>query len=97
LPAKGFIGGRAATKEDLAKGDAAFYVGASEPMKIEIPQYAYQIDEQTGTRSAGIIVQAERTPDGKELVAMQPVGGGGVHIGFLAEYKLLGKVPPKSD
>jgi hypothetical protein len=97
LPTKGFVAGRPATKDDLAIGDAAFLLGASEPMKIEIPQYAYHIDEQTGKRTPGVVIQAERAPDGKELVAMQPIGGGGYLVAFLGEYKLLGRIPPKDD
>jgi hypothetical protein len=97
LPTKGFIAGRTATKEDLARGDAAFFLGMSDPIKIEIPQYAFHIDEQTGKRSAGIIIQGERTPYGKELVAMQPIDGGGHVVALLAEYKLLGKAQPNGE
>ena len=97
LPAKGFITGRTATKEDIASGDAAFLLADSKAMNIEIPQYAYHIEAGTGKRSAGIIIQAERTPDGKELVAMQPFGNAGKLVALLGEYKLLGKVPPKGD
>lgn len=97
LPTKGYIAGRKATQEDVAKGDAAFFLGMSEPLPIEIPQYAYHIEEQTGKRTAGFIVQAERTPDGRELAAMIPVGGEGPLVALLAEFKLLGKVQPKED
>jgi hypothetical protein len=97
LPATGFITGRKATQDDVAKGDAAFFLGMSEPLTIEIPQYAYHVEEKTGKRTAGIVVQAERTPDGKDLVAIHPVEGGGHLVGMLGEFKLLGKVPPKGD
>ena len=97
LPATGFITGRSATNDDIAKGDAVFSLNASEPMKIEIPQYAYHIDEQTGKKSPGIIVQAERTSDGMELLAMQSVADGGELVGLLREFKLLGKTPPTGD
>jgi hypothetical protein len=97
LPVKGFIVGRPATQDDLTKGDAAFVLGVSAALQIEIPQYAYHIEEQTGKRLAGIIIQAERTPDGKELAAMQPVAGGGYMVAMLSEFKLLGKQPPNED
>jgi hypothetical protein len=97
LPMKGFIKGRTATKEDIASGDAAFLTADSRAMNIEIPQYALHIDARTGKRSPGIIIQAERTPEGKELVAMQRIGEVGQLVGLLGEYKLLGKVPPEGD
>jgi len=92
LPTKGFITGRTATKEDIANGNAAFFLAGDgvAAMRIEIPQYAYHIDDKTG-------MQAERTSDGKELLAMQQVEGGGKMIGLFAEFKLLGKLPPKVD
>ncbi len=97
LPTNGFIKGRTATKEDLATGNTAFLLVTSEAMEIEIPQYAYHVDTQTGKSSAGIIFQAERTPDGKQLLAMQLIGEGGKLVALLAEFKLLGKVAPKSE
>jgi hypothetical protein len=99
LPTKGFLSGRTATKEDMANGDAAFFLPGSgtQPMKIEIPQYAYHVDAETGKRSAGIIIQAERAANGTELVAMQPIEGGGPLIALLGEYQLLGRLPPKGE
>jgi hypothetical protein len=94
LPVKGFVAGRIATKEDLAAGNGAFVLGAGEPISIEIPQYAYHI-EAPGKRTAGIVIQAERSSDGKELVAMQPIGGNGHIVGLFSEYQLLGKIPPE--
>jgi hypothetical protein len=97
LPAKGFVTGRKSVQEDVASGDAAFFLGTSTPLSIEIPQYAYHIDGKNAKRTPGIIIQAERTPDGKELAAMLPIGGGGHLVGLLSEFKLLGKVQPKED
>jgi hypothetical protein len=53
LPTKGFIKGRAATKDDLAQGNAAFLLaddsGArrAEPIDIEIPQYCFHNNAET--------------------------------------------------
>jgi hypothetical protein len=97
LPEKGFIAGRKATMEDIKNDTAAFLIEDSDPIKMETPQYAYHLEEGTGKRTPGIIIQAERTPDGKDLVAMRPVGGGGDLIALMREYVFLGKVPPKDD
>jgi len=83
--------------EDVASGSAAFVLNGSTAMNIDIPQYAYHIDAKTGEQSPGVIIQAERTTDGKELVAMQPIGKAGPLVALLGEYKLLGKSRPNGE
>jgi hypothetical protein len=99
LPTKGFVAGRPATNDDVARGDAVFFLMGSGvvSLDIEIPLYAYHIEERSGKRTAGIIIQAERTADGKELVAMQPVDWSGPVVALRAEYQLLGKAAPKEN
>jgi hypothetical protein len=79
LPSSGFVAGRPAQKEDVAKGNAIFSavvngVVVGKPIAISIPQYALLRD----TRQRVILVQAEvangitlfgvRGLDGKEAV-----------------------------
>jgi len=93
LPTSGFVANRRATQDDLNKGDAAFLTSDGTPMTtIEIPQYAYL--QQGGKRIQGIVIQAERTKDGKELIGMKSLAGSHL-VGMLWEYKLLGKTPPE--
>ena len=53
LPSTGFVSGRAATKQDVERGDAAFALesnGKAEgrPLDVKIPQYALLRDEKGG-------------------------------------------------
>ena len=103
LPTKGFIKGRPATDENIAQGNAAFMLpnnggrNPSQAMNIEIPQYCYHTDSSSGKRTRGILIQAERASDGKELAAMQTIGDGGHVVGLLKEFTLLGKTPPAKE
>lgn len=61
--------GRVADEEDVREGNAAFvsidqsgkHIG--EPMDIQIPQYCVHTDDETGTRSVRVLIQAERIDD----------------------------------
>jgi hypothetical protein len=84
LPSSGFVTGRPAHKEDVAKGDAIFVAASKDkdivigkPLSISIPQYALLND----THQRVIVVQAEeangmklfgvRGLDGKEAVVTE--------------------------
>ena len=82
LPSSGFVTGRPAQKEDVAKGNAIFSavvngVVVGKPLPIKIPQYAVLRDG----RKAVILVQAEvangikvygvRGLDGKQQVVTE--------------------------
>jgi hypothetical protein len=84
LPSSGFVTGRPAHKEDVAKGDAVFVAASKDkdivigkPLSISIPQYALLND----THEHVIVVQAEeangfklfgvRGLDGKESVVTE--------------------------
>ena len=101
LPTKGFIRGRAASKDDITKGNAAFVLADQDgnprgkPIDIEIPQYCYHINAETRRRSPAILIQAEQDNHGRQLVAIQQIGGGNM-VCLLAELELLGKDRPNS-
>ncbi|MBC2777377.1 hypothetical protein H6P80_07060 [Parasphingopyxis sp. GrpM-11] len=94
LPTEGFISGRAATVDDVGNGDAAFSMdGASQgPIDIEIPQYALWTNE-VGEEVQVVVVQAERAPDGSQIVGMRLFDGGEV-VGTMPEVELLGQTKP---
>jgi len=97
LPKEGFISGRPATHDDIAAGNALFVLEAGgkiigKPLDIKIPQYAYHIDEKTGKRTPGIIIQAEHA-QGKKIVGMRTLNGTEI-AGLFREYELLGGERP---
>ena len=96
LPTSGFISGRAATREDVAKGDAEFAAEASGlgigvPVAIAIPQYAYWTDEK-GQKVPVIVLQAEDTPAYRLFGIRNFAGHDIVCTG--PEIELLGTTPP---
>ena len=95
LPTTGFITGRAATADDVAAGNAAFSMqgAARGPLPIGIPQYAYWTDENR-RRVPVIVVQAERGPNGEEMVGMRKLDGSEI-VATLAEVTLLGTERPR--
>jgi len=76
LPTHGFIKGRPAQKEDVARGDAVFVatvnnvVVVSKPLGIAIPQYAMLRD----THQRVILVQAEEA-NGVTLYGLRRLNG----------------------
>ena len=91
LPEKEFISGKPATEQDISDHRAIFSMaGQSQgPLSIEIPQYALWIDEK-GAEHPMILVQAERAPDGSEIVGLRGFDGSET-VATLPEVKLLGK------
>lgn len=94
LPTRGFLKGRPANRSDVTQGNAAFMFPGSQAMNIAIPQYAYYNDSDSGKRVPGILIQAERAPDGKEFAGMKRLDDGRFVMGFLEEFTLLGTSRP---
>jgi hypothetical protein len=97
LPKTGFISGRTASEKDIGDGNAAFVIRSKEcgivgrPIPIDIPQYAFHIDER-GTRTPCILIQAET--DGVKLLAAAQYFDGTSCVHMLWEFVLLGHIPP---
>jgi hypothetical protein len=94
LPTSGFLKGRPAKQDDVTQGNAAFMLPGSQAMNIVIPQYGYHNDPDSGKRVPGIVIQAERAPDGKELAGMKRLDDGSFVVGLIKEFTLLGTSQP---
>ena len=94
LPASGFIEGRVATKADVESGQAIFSMDGQSvgPVEIEIPQYALWRDDQ-GDEHPVIVVQAEKAPNGMQIVGIKTFGGQDM-AATLPELRLLGTNKP---
>lgn len=97
LPIDAFVSGRTAIEEDVNAGRAVFVLRSNdmpigEPIDIEIPQYAYQLDQESGQRIACILIQAEAA--GNQLLAGVRYLDGQIGAAFLSEFELLGKITP---
>lgn len=69
------IVGRSATEEDVAAGQAVFYVhGYSEAVQFNLPCCGFQLVED-GSEEPVIVIQAERSPHGV-ILGVRPLGGG---------------------
>jgi hypothetical protein len=84
-----YISGRLATEDDVRAGNAVFcqQEGATEALKVAVPQYGILIDER-GTELPVFIVQAERSFRA-DLVGLRDFSGG-EHVATLDEVRLLG-------
>ena len=99
LPKKGFVTGRAATYEDVEQGKAAFYFKlegkiSGVPLDIAIPQYAIHINNDTGERTQGIIIQAENFGD-IAMIAMRRIDNWDLVMGSMDDFQLLGTKTPR--
>jgi hypothetical protein len=94
LPTSGFIAGRPATIDDAKQGNAVFSMngGSTGPVSIEIPQYAYWNDEK-GMKHPMIVVQAEKAPDGSEIIGLRDFQGHEM-VATMPEVTLLGTKKP---
>jgi hypothetical protein len=98
LPELAFVRGRAATELDVDAGHAAFVLQAQgghtpTPLRIQIPQYAYHRDGDTGVRTPGIIIQAEQSA-GTRIVGMRKLDDGALMAGLVEEFEFLGTRRP---
>jgi hypothetical protein len=95
LPTSGYISGRAATKEDVASGSAAFHLASNDgtpegrPLAIVIPQYALHHDAETGADTPVVIIQAETNGD-TDVIGYVETNSSVVGVGTLPEFRLLG-------
>jgi len=89
------VSGRAATTEDVQVGAAVFVLQAEGinigvPIGIETPQYAIHTDVDSGQKSKVVVVQAEQA-SGQNLIGAKIVGTSEFLVGFVHEFKLLGR------
>jgi hypothetical protein len=103
LPRMGFIVGRPATADDVARGSAVFCQQSddaqqSEPLDVEVPQYAiwHGADE---AEVPAILVQAEHhitDPDGDAVFGLRTLDGREV-VASGSEVSLLGEQVPTAS
>jgi len=93
-----YVSGRTATEADINAGAAAFILGSrgaslGVPMAIEIPQYAFHVDEESQKRTRVIIIQAEEM-QGQQIIGTLDIHTGDHLIGLFGEFVLLGTTKP---
>lgn len=66
--------------------------GSLGPLAVQIPQYAYWTDEEH-QKHPMIVVQAEKAPDGSEILGLRGFDGSET-VATLAEVQLLGTKKP---
>ena len=98
LPKSCFVSGRSATSVDVDTGCAAFLINvkgkaAGTPIKVDIPQYAFHIDEAAGKETPVIIIQAEENGEVK-AVGYRELGTDQLGAALLREVRLLGTKKP---
>lgn len=93
------VSGRAPMQDDVRDGRAVFlaksgdvYIGQS--LNIQVPQYAYHVDGESGRRTRCVIIQAEEA-GGQKLVGAIQIADGAALAGLLSEFELLGREKPK--
>lgn len=97
LPKECFVSARPATVADEKKGCAAFLIGQAEesagvPLAVEIPQYAWLVDQKTGTKTPVILIQAEEN-SGIKAVGYKALDSS-MGVALLSEMVLLGSKKP---
>jgi hypothetical protein len=96
LPAHGFVSGRAATRDDLKQGNAAFILEDNEKaigtaLPIEIPQYCYC--KLKGEKLPAILIQAEEAK-GLKLLGCRVQPSNEAMMFVISDVELLGKAMP---
>lgn len=94
LPKNCFVSARPATAVDVKKGCAAFMIGqtgvsAGTPLRIEIPQYAWHVDQKSGAKTPVILLQAEES-SGIKAVGYKELDSPSLGVALLSEMILLG-------
>ena len=94
LPTTGFTKDRAATIEDAKNGNAVFSMDGKSngAIHVTIPQYVLWTDEQ-GEKHPMILVQAEKAPNGMEIVGLRNFEGKET-VATMPEITLLGTKKP---
>ena len=98
LPKDCFVRSRPATQADAKRGCAAFViekagVPGGTPLDIQIPQYAWHVDQASGKRTAVILIQAEEN-SGIKAVGYRELGSSSLGAALLSEMVLLGTDKP---
>jgi hypothetical protein len=98
LPKECFVSARPATVADVKKGCAAFMIGDTDtsvgtPLGIEIPQYAWHVDQKSGKKTPVILIQAEES-SGIKAVGYKDVDSPSLSVALLSEMILLGSRKP---
>lgn len=91
--------GRAARKEDVKSGRAVFVLRSKgrqigRPIDIELPQYAYHVDADTGERTPGVPIQAEGA-GGQRFAGSIALPSGNRLAATLDGFELLGTRVPR--
>lgn len=86
---------RPATEADVAEGRAVFVVqdGRGQPIDLALPQYAYHLDAESGSKVPCILIQAEQA-QGQKLAGARMLPDRSIFAGFFGEFELLGSIPP---
>jgi hypothetical protein len=100
LESVSYIRDRAATKEDVEAGRAVFVlsdegVSIGAPLDIPVPQYSFHVDQESGTRTPCVIIQAEEAR-GQKFIGCRLLDGS-IMAGTFPEFVLLGATPPKDE
>lgn len=98
LPRECFVSARPATVADIKKGCATFMIGntdtsAGTPLNIEIPQYAWHVDQKSGKKTPVILIQAEES-SGIKAVGYKELDSHSLGAALLSEMILLGSNKP---
>lgn len=98
LPKECFVSARPATVADIKKGCATFLIGdtgtsAGTPLNIEIPQYAWHVDQKSGEKTPVILIQAEES-SGIKAVGYKELDSPSQGAALLSEMILLGTNRP---
>ncbi len=93
-----FVKNKPASEEDVKNGCATFVIEKGgqligTPINIEIPQYAFHVDQATGKKTPVVIIQAEENSNIK-AVGYKEVGTSAYGAALLEEIKLLGSKKP---
>jgi hypothetical protein len=88
-----------ATEEDVNAGRAVFVLQGHDgpvgtPIDMELPQYAYHIDQDRGTKTPGILIQAEEM-NGQQIAGFFSLSDRSHMAATLGEFQLLGTRRPE--
>ncbi len=95
------VSGRVATTIDTAANRAVFVLQSKDgklighPLDIKIPQYAFNIDEQTHERKPCVVIQAEQVQNDR-VIGCRTLPDGKLLAALYREFEFLGYTPPQN-